>query len=182
MKKCRKEKNYANCVKKYNVTQYNIFSYIQLYATFRCLLNDSKVSFFYLIKFQLRPCIKLFWFTKHLSEKFDSVTRDNKARLLTSFQKKFWKKFKKLSIITVNCKNFCKIFTLTKLIDFPYRLLLYFPNFQIDFLLNKKVILHELIKENGQVVWLIHGLNKVINSLWKIPFLKFHMNKLKNFL
>ena len=57
--------------------------------------------------------------------------KDNKVRLLTSFKQKF---LKNLSIITVHCKKFCKIFTQTKLTDVLYDFMLYFLNIQENIL------------------------------------------------
>ena len=46
-----------------------------------------------------------------------------------------------------------------KLTEVLYRRLLHFPSLQEDILWNKKVILHELLQEFGQVVSLKNGLD-----------------------
>ena len=51
-----------------------------------------------------------------------------------------------LSTITVNCRNFRKIFTQTKLTDVLYRIMLYF----------------ELLQKFSHMVWLIHSLNYIV--------------------
>ena len=63
-----------------------------------------------------------------------------------------------------------------------------FPHFWKDTLLNKKIILHELLQEIGHVVWLIHGLKGVhvcesciLSAFWKKNFGRTTKDFLTNF-
>ena len=84
---------------------------------------------------------KRFQFTNYISGNLRNVIDDSKERVKISLVKILENiKLEKLLTITVNYKNSCQIFTKTKFTDVFYCLLLYFINFQENFLLTKKII------------------------------------------